>query len=102
MSAQPLYQIVRARRQLHREIEIAKKRGRESYCAAQELNLLRTPIFFFLQIGKAFWMICFWPLALLLAPTDIYVSLNKDKHAMIFARALGEKNGPPGRHCAFF
>lgn len=36
-------------------------------------------------------MICFWPLALLLAPTDIYVSLNKDKHAMIFARALGEK-----------
>lgn len=54
MSAQPLYQIVRARRQLHREIEIAKKRGRESYCAAQELNLLRTPIFFFFTNWKGF------------------------------------------------
>lgn len=49
MSAQPLYKIVRARRQLHREIEIAKKREREreSYRVAQELNLLRTPFFFF-------------------------------------------------------
>lgn len=85
------------RRKLDVETDKERNTGRDSYYVMKELNLFHA---LFTNWKKAFWMICFLLLVMLLmllAPIDIYIALNLVYKHVGYLLGQLSKNGPSGR-----